>query len=155
MDDLFNQLMSDPAWVAQAKIDGQRAMWDGDGGLWSHRGIAIKRSSRVLSALSRFAQPLDGEFVPVKGQQEGTYWVFDLPDHRGTLDERVAALRHLVCEYEGSGLIEMIPSDVTWSDVDEGGWEGLVFKNRLSRYPKALRVGTTKGCWVKYRAAWL
>jgi len=153
-DDLFNQLAQDEAWVAQAKLDGQRAIWDGKT-LWSRRELPITRAPKVLEALAGLDVTLDGEFVPDKGQPTGTYWVFDLPDHRGNLEERWAALRKLMSGFSGISGIELAPSGVDWTDVVKMAWEGLVFKRRDSRYVKAINPGKTVASWVKYRAEWL
>jgi ATP-dependent DNA ligase len=162
LDDLFAQLTADPKWVVQAKMDGQRAVWDPDsptggnrGTLWSRRELPI-HSPSVLAVLNEVDEVLDGEFIPVKGGRgSGTYWVFDLPDHRGYLPERWAALEALVKSLGVPDLVRLCPSGVEWPEVEANGWEGVVFKRLASKYPKAMTPNNTTPKWVKYRAEWL
>ena len=162
LDGLFAQLTADPKWVAQAKMDGQRAVWDPDaptggnrGTLWSRRDRPI-HSPRVLPVLNEVGVTLDGEYIPVKGGRGlGTYWVFDLPDHPGYLPERWAALEALVTSLGVPDLVRLCPSGVEWSEVEENGWEGVVFKRLLTKYPKSMTPNKTTPWWVKYRAEWL
>ncbi|MGB1563892.1 MAG: DNA ligase [Sinimarinibacterium flocculans] len=98
-------------WISE-KLDGVRGYWDGsrlltrgghrirtpdwytagwphvplDGELWIGRG----RFDEV-SGIVRREQPEDGAWQRVR------YMVFDLPAHPGTFDERLAALRDLIC----------------------------------------------------------
>ena len=98
-------------WISE-KLDGVRGYWDGsrlltrgghrirtpdwytagwphvplDGELWIGRG----RFDEV-SGIVRRQQPEDGAW------QRVSYMVFDLPAHPGTFDERLAALRDLIC----------------------------------------------------------
>jgi ATP-dependent DNA ligase len=149
------QLENDPDWVAQAKINGQRAVWHPPTKtLWSRGDKPIVRSPEVLAALASVRDCVDGEFVPVVGKQKGTYWMFDLPDHRGTYEERLKAVAELVKKIN-SPVIKLAPPHIDWLDVDLNEWEGVVFKRLASKYPKAGVDGKTTPDWVKYRAEWL
>jgi ATP-dependent DNA ligase len=152
-DTLYNQLASDPNYVCQAKLNGQRAVWE-DGVLWSRSDRPITRAPLVLEALRGWDTALDGEFIPVKGEQDGIFWVFDLPDHKGTLVERWETLEALITDIN-SPHVRLCPTEVIWSQVDAEGWEGVVFKQRASKYQKAYVSGKTYAGWVKYRAEWL
>jgi ATP-dependent DNA ligase len=155
MDSVFERLMLDPGWVAQAKLNGRRAIWDGDGVLWSRQHNKINSiAPSVVEALEGCTQVLDGEFIRTKGASDGVFWIFDLPDHPGTLTERWEALCELMSIYTGTGL-RLCPSEVTWVDVEENSWEGIVLKKRNSGYVKPPRDGKLLACWIKYRAEWL
>jgi len=158
LDGLFLRLAEDPKWVTQAKLDGQRAIWDpNQARLWSRRETPITGPSLVLEALSQITVPLDGEYVPVKGShgRDGTYWVFDLPEHKGPLSERWEALSFLLKGLDAPGLVNLCPSNVDWAEVTPNSWEGVVFKRCCSPYVKAMRPDKTTPSWVKYRAEWL
>ena len=138
----YRALASDPAWVCQAKIDGWRAVWDGDA-LRTRSGKPIRIPPQVRDALPA-GVVLEGEWEPTRGR----LWLFDAPTHPGTLRERWAALQGLFCASE---CVQPIPHGVTWDQVEPHGWEGVVWKRLDSRYPCA---GVTWD-WIKYRAEWL
>jgi ATP-dependent DNA ligase len=101
---------------------------------------------------------LDGEYLTVTGtsRREACFYPFDLPDHhRLSLSERWPLLMEMLAPMQGSGLVEPCPSNVSWEDVVEHGWEGVVFKRLGSRYKRAIVPGKTVASWVKYRAEWL
>lgn len=140
---LYRRLARDPAWVAQAKLDGHRAIWDGRA-LWSRQGRRITRAPAAVAALAGLDITLDGELM-----RSGVYWVFDLPDHAGVLAERWVGLEEIVAGLD-SEFVQLMPSGVCWADVGPAGWEGVVVKRLASRYP----LSPTPN-WIKYRAVWL
>lgn len=159
LDDLYLRLEADPAWVCQAKLDGRRALWDGER-LWSRQGNLLDLCEPMLALLEEHAPGvmLDGEYMTVKGthRKEACFFPFDVPDHhRLPLQERWMHLIDVLAPMEGSGLVEPCPHDVSWGDVDRHGWEGVVFKRVNSRYERGIRPGKTVASWVKYRAEWL
>lgn len=158
-DDYFNRLAASPDWLCQAKIDGQRTLWvpdspapgGGRGVLWSRRELPILRAPQVREALNLVEDVLDGELVV---GDKPTYYVFDLPDERGSLQERVSKVARLVDSIK-SPVVKVCPMNVTWPDVGICGWEGVVFKRRSSKYVKGSSPDKTTAHWIKYRAEWL
>lgn len=138
LDRLYMQLDSDPDWTCQAKINGQRGIWDGRA-LWHRTGLRVY--DRAITDWLPSGTMLDGEI------KDGTFWAFDMPDVNAPLDVRLAALADLG--------IERVPMDVEWAAVKRNGWEGVVFKRLSSLYPRPNREGVTFPGWVKYRAEWL
>ena len=139
------QLASDDRWMCQAKLNGRRAVWDGQI-LWSRQGNPLE--SRVTDALRGFASCLDGEFL------NDTFYPFDIADSPLPLAERWEMLDWVVREIDSPYIIRC-PVATTWEDVDLHQWEGVVFKKRTSKYHKAMKDGVTTPDWVKYRAEWL
>jgi ATP-dependent DNA ligase len=82
-----------------------------------------------------------------------TFFAFDLPDHGGDFRQRLDALERLVKSANRPGL-QICPTTREWADVAKYEWEGVVFKNLNSLYPKAMQDGKTTPHWVKYRAEW-
>jgi ATP-dependent DNA ligase len=141
LDGLFRKLMVDPMWVCQAKLDGRRAIWDGQT-LWSRQGNRLPKHN-----LDGIPVTMDGEWM------DDTFHAFDLPDHGGGLRERWADLTALVEQYRRPGLA-LCPLTTEWADIQQWGWEGVVFKRWSSLYPKSMQDGKTTAEWVKYRAEW-
>ncbi len=141
LDAHYQRLARDPEWVCQAKIDGWRAV--------AHRGVLRTRTGNpidapaVVSALPAHLA-IEGEWH----KPSGTFYAFDLPQHPGSYAERWRALVEALTPCQA---VQLIPHRVTWADVAEHGWEGVVFKWLPGRYPNA---GVTP-VWMKYRAAWL
>lgn len=159
MDDLYLRLAEDPKWVCQAKLDGRRALWDGSR-LWSRQGNPLDLCEPLVSLLRTHSGgvELDGEYVTVTGtgRREACFWVFDIPTyHKMPLEGRWELLELTLAPMMGSGYVELCPSEVSWEDVAEHEWEGVVFKKRDSRYKRGISPGKTVGSWIKYRAAWL
>ena len=159
LDDLYLRLAEDPDWVCQAKLDGRRALWDGDR-LWSRQGNLLELCEPITALLREHASgvELDGEYLTVKGtgRREACFYPFDIPTHFSKmLDARWELLEGVVKKMSGTGYVELCPSEVSWEDVEEHAWEGVVFKKRTSKYKRGITPGKTVGHWVKYRAEWL
>lgn len=135
-------------WISE-KLDGVRGYWDGsrlltrgghrirtpdwytagwphvplDGELWIGRG----RFDEV-SGIVRRQQPEDGAWQRVR------YMVFDLPAHPGTFDERLAALRDLICRLRIDWLQPVaqfrldspVALEAWLADIVSAGGEGLM-----------------------------
>ncbi len=142
-------------WVSE-KLDGVRARWDG------HH--LISRSGHVFSAPSWFIDgfpdiALDGELWMARGRYEDTSsivrkkvphtgWrnirlmVFDLPEHGGTFDQRLLAMRGLT-ELANSPYLAVIEQRTVNSNLelqqwlqkvlDQGG-EGLMLHRKTAQY---------------------
>ena len=69
LDPFFQELMADPAWMSQAKLDGRRAVWDGHGVLWSRQGNNINEiAPSVVQAMASIKTEVDGEFIRTLGE---------------------------------------------------------------------------------------
>ena len=142
----MQRLASDPAWMAQAKIDGWRARWR-DGELRSRAGMRLHQCPALIAELQDRAAGLwiDAEITFSGSKADAQLWCFDLPGLALPLQERLTALRQ-ICE--GGKRMRLIPCDVQWQDVEREAWEGLVFKRRASAYPRTKITAD----WIKYRA---
>lgn len=155
LDAFFQKLATDHTYVCQAKLDGQRTLWDpSTKTLWSRRGLRIHKAPEIVKALAGVNITLDGELVLGSCNQ---YFLFDLPDHKGTLDERwesLASLHDSMGE-DARNVIHLCPRDVQWENVRSAGWEGVVFKKRTSPYVKSGQPDSTTAHWIKYRLEWM
>lgn len=143
---VMQRLASDPAWMAQAKIDGWRARWR-DGALRSRAGMLLHQCPALIAELQEHAAGLwiDAEITFSAGDKaDAQLWCFDLPALALPLHERLEVLRG-ICE--AGNRMRLIPCDVAWQDVEREAWEGLVFKRRDSAYPRTKVTDS----WVKYR----
>ena len=142
-------------WVSE-KLDGVRARWDGS--------QLISRNGKVFAAPSWFtkdfpAVSLDGELWMKRGQYEDVSsivrrkrphdgWrairmmVFDLPQHGGTFDQRVMAMKRLGRQNDSPYLVIIEQQTVASEEVlmqrmqaiiDHGG-EGLMLHRKTARY---------------------
>lgn len=147
---LYRQLVDDSDWVCEAKMNGKRCLW-ADDTVWSRSGLVHTRNAEVRQLLEQHFSgiDIDGELMP----QDNVFWMFDLPNHPGTYDQRRAALAALIAKVD-SPHIRLMPL-VTWEDVDKNGYEGVVFKRRDSLYEKGIQPGQTTRKWMKFRAEWL
>lgn len=142
-------------WVSE-KLDGVRARWDGthlvsrggnifatpdwfiqglpstamDGELWTGRG-----RYEEVSSIVRTQQPHDG-------WRSVRFLIFDLPEHGGTFDERVQAMKHLVGRHQWP-YVDLIEQFLVKSEeeltqrlhnvMDQGG-EGVMLHRKTARY---------------------
>ncbi len=142
-------------WVSE-KLDGVRARWDGqqllskngykfsapawfteqfpdvvmEGELWMQRQSYEKISS------------ITSQHSPHNGWRQIRLMLFDLPEHGGTFNQRVSAMRQLVVTID-SDYLRMIPQfRVTdqqqlmqrLNDVVDGGGEGLMLHHQSAYY---------------------
>ena len=143
-------------WVSE-KLDGVRAWWDGEA-LYSRQGNRFNAPAAFLEGFPNIA--LDGELWMGRGtferlsgivRQQQTrehawrgvrYMVFDLPDHPGTFDQRLARLGQLLGATETSriGLVEQfrVADDAELMAVLDrivaSGGEGLMLRKGDSYY---------------------
>jgi len=163
-DGLYQKLASSSDWMCQAKINGKRGIWDGHK-LWSRSGelVTIEKARDVYAELEGCPTVFDGELLtsgtPGLRTDDGKalFLVFDLPDHPGTLDERVRDLTEIFStEFNTSRNVRMCPMNVSWAEVEAFNWEGVVFKRRNSLYIKGRKgPGQEVPAWIKYRKEWL
>ena len=153
--------LSPDDWCAEPKIDGARVVVC-RAGIFTRHGTPLTKS-KGLDALAGIigkdffqaagSLTLEGEWV----QRIGKLWLFDLPDHLGTHDERVATLADVVGKI-GGGALEMprvyenFPK--AYADWKLAGHEGIVMKRRASRYRKCDKPGTEIRDWLKHRYCW-
>lgn len=143
-------------WVSE-KLDGVRALWDGEA-LYSRRGNRLAAPSWFVQGFP--ATPLDGELWMGRGTFEALsgavrrrvadngawrsvrYMVFDLPGHAGSFDER---LRRLTALLDGidSPYLELVEQFrvseheelmVAVQRVVARGGEGLMLRRANSRH---------------------
>jgi ATP-dependent DNA ligase len=147
LGDLYRRLEADEAWICQAKLNGKRALWDGQF-FWSRQGNRL--DGKLADQLRQLFPDivLDGELVG------DVYWVFDCAEVGLTLDDRLAIVRSVVGPQENESL-RICPIVSRWEEVNENKWEGVVFKRRSSKYLRAATQGKETTDWVKFRAEWL
>ena len=143
-------------WVSE-KLDGVRAWWDGEA-LYSRRGNRFNAPAAFVEGFPGVA--LDGELWMGRGTFERLsgivrrqptrehgwrgvrYMVFDLPDHPGTFDQRLARLKTLLGAAETSsiGLVEQfrVADDAELmamlDRIVASGGEGLMLRKGDSYY---------------------
>ena len=143
-------------WVSE-KLDGVRAWWDGEA-LYSRRGNRFNAPAAFVEGFPGVA--LDGELWMGRGTFERLsgivrrqptredawrgvrYMVFDLPDHPGTFDQRLARLREMFGTTETStiALVEQfrVADDAglmaVLNRIVASGGEGLMLRKGDSYY---------------------
>ncbi len=144
-------------WISE-KLDGVRARWDGK--------QLISRGGNIFAAPIWFtagfpAIPLDGELWMARGRYEDTSsivrkktphegWrdirlmLFDLPEHGGSFDQRVMAMKHVVQQTQSQYLLMIDQQTVTNEEelrqqfqavLDLGG-EGLMLHRKTAHYAR-------------------
>lgn len=144
-------------WWVSEKLDGVRGWWTGE--------QLISRRGNVFAAPDWFTEGwpsdvvLDGEIFggrgnfnetsgivrraqPHQGWKKLVYFVFDLPEHGGTYEERMEALEKLV-EKVDSPYLAVVPRmklesadqlDNALAVIQEAGGEGMMIVSPGSRY---------------------
>ncbi|MBZ9612290.1 DNA ligase [Rheinheimera maricola] len=143
-------------WVSE-KLDGVRAYWDGK--------QLISRGGNVIAAPAWFVadfppQPLDGELwlgrnkfaetlsivskqQPVDSEwQQIRYYLFELPQAKGSFTERINALQRLVAQ-QNSRYLMLVPQfriadqaalAAKLSELEQAGAEGLMLHHQDALY---------------------
>ena len=142
-------------WISE-KFDGVRARWDGS--------QLVSRGGHVLAAPPWFTKnfptmPLDGELwvgreryeevssivrraLPHEGWRKIRFLVFDLPEHGGSFDQRVVAMKRLAVQVESPFLKVVEQQSLAGEEalmirlqavIDMGG-EGLILHRKAARY---------------------
>jgi ATP-dependent DNA ligase len=148
------------AWSMEAKVNGYRVLAKAHG-VWTRQGTPLTKSKglqRVVALLARWpwqqAPVVEGEYEPRAGQ----LWLFDLPDHAGSYQQRVQVLAQLLRRLAQPGLVAMPRTTVDfrcfYEQCRHAGWEGVVVKRRASRYAKCCRPDTLCRDWIKRRFSW-
>ena len=145
-------------WVSE-KLDGIRAWWDGES-LYSRQGNRFNAPAAFVEGFPKAA--LDGELWMGRGTFEQLsstvrrqvtrddawrgvrYMVFDLPEHAGNFDQRLARLRELLSTTETSriGLVEQFrvadESELmaVLDRIVASGGEGLMLRKGDSYYQR-------------------
>ncbi len=146
-------------WALEVKINGCRVIVSA-GQVWTRQGTPLSRpkgAQRVLALAGGLGCTVEGEWVNATGK----LWLFDLPDHPGSYDERRAALSDLLSttHYPLPTLVGLVPRALGsfaafYAACKIEGFEGVVAKRRLSHYPKCPRPDTLTRDWLKRRFAW-
>ncbi len=152
-------------WVMSEKLDGIRAYWDGEN--------LISRGGKIIYAPQWFTKSypnfeLDGELwskrgdfenissivrdkIPTKEWQEIKYYIFEVPNAKGDLFERLAKVKKIQ-----SSVIKLIPQieikdkehlKLFLKEIESYGGEGVVVRDPKVPYinkrtSKALKVKT-------------
>jgi ATP-dependent DNA ligase len=160
-------------WSLCAKMNGCRVIIQA-GRIFTRQGTPLtkpKGSERLAALLScdlpANAITLEGEWC----DSIGRLYLFDLPGHPGTYDQRRAELGNIVRLIAWEPHITLMPAvcglnacnhpanlEMSFREAyrwwREQGAEGVVLKRRLSRYQKCQRPGTVIRDWLKYRFSW-
>jgi DNA ligase-1 len=152
-------------WVSE-KLDGVRARWDGK--------QLLSRGGHVFTTPAWFTKdfpaiPLDGELWVgrerfeetasiVRKQQPHEGWrtvrlmVFDLPEHGGTFDERVFAMKHLGTQVHSPHLTIIEQESFASEDALRQGLQAAIAqggyrpgKGKFSGHVGSLKVRTDQG----------
>lgn len=143
-------------WLMSEKMDGVRAYWDGHQ-LISRGGVVFAAPSWFTEGLPPF--PLDGELwskrgefsnivsivkkqEPHDGWKELTYNVFDVPQEKGGLVQRLVKLEYYL-KLNQADYVRIV-KQITCNNeeelqsflhtIEEGGGEGVVIRNPSSPY---------------------
>lgn len=151
LNGLFFELLEDPDWACEAKLNGKRGHWDGET-LWSRTGNKLYDKVALAEYLAAHypGTPLDGEIVG------DFFWIFDLPGMaEEPYRERRTALQALweadVSVMGEKSLVRLTPYVADWSDVEDNLYEGVVFKRLESRYKMHSTPGKKIADWIKFR----
>ena len=144
-------------WVMSEKLDGVRGYWDGKK-LFTRQQIALNPPAYFTAHFPDFA--IDGELFSARNQfaqissivrsQEDKGWhqlklfVFDVPDAKGDLFERLAVLKAYLREHPEAPIeiIEQIPVKNSahikefLAQVESLGGEGIVLRNPEAPYER-------------------
>lgn len=142
-------------WLMSEKLDGVRGYWDGQK-LYSRRGYAFNPPEYFTRGFPPFA--LDGELYSARGEFEkisgivragkDTGWselklhVFDVPEAKGTLPERMAVLEKYLQKTPAAhiAVIAQYPAESHenvrrfLAEIEAGGGEGVVVRNAAAPY---------------------
>ena len=144
-------------WVMSEKLDGVRGYWDGKQ-LFTRGGITLSPPKDFLAEFPPFA--IDGELFSQRDQfaeissivrsQQDKGWhklklhVFDVPDAKGNLFERLAQLKIYLAQHPTAPIeiIEQIPIENSQhiqqflQQVEQQKGEGIVIRNPNAPYER-------------------
>lgn len=141
-------------WLISSKIDGDRVILRGPHA-WTRQGVELSMRGKgripLLQLAARLPQDMtfDAEWV----QEQKTLYLFDLPDHGGTLDERLTDLGAIVEAVNHPLILNMPVAFCRFEEAYEnwkGIAEGVVVKKRKSKYQKCKKPCTIRE-WLKRR----
>lgn len=148
-------------WWVSEKLDGVRAFWDGQGGLWSRLGKPFAKAPADFLARLPQGVPLDGELYlgrkmfndtirAIKGHAGWAsvcYNVFDAPDHPGPVEDRWLKASQATQDSDVASVVRQIKCKsaahlgVMLRAVESLGGEGLMLRQAGSLYePKRSRT---------------
>ena len=150
-------------WLVSEKLDGQRCLWDGKGGLWTRTGNVVYAPQFLVDALPADVA-LDGELWLGRGNFQAlmsivrrqdrpeaewrkvTFVVFDAPRAPGGIGDRLEAARAAIATKPAApGLVRLLEHEVVrdalhvrtkQQEVEANGGEGLML-----RHPTAAHRG--------------
>jgi ATP-dependent DNA ligase len=143
-------------WAMEPKVDGIRVIIVA-GEPFTRQGspLSLGKGAALLRKLvAGIPETLDAEWVP----GDGEFYLFDLPDHPGSYDDRRRAMieieerriprLHLMASYTCN-----FPNIYKIVNRDNFA-EGVVLKRRHSLYTKQARSNTETRDWLKRRFVW-
>ena len=151
-------------WSMECKVDGIRVLVLPGGDVWTRHGSRItkyKGMHLVRKATDSLDTKIDAEWEFRGGIM--VLHIFDLPDHPGTYDERVAEIPALIAAIgplssDGVSVQPIMRATGPFRDHYEAwksaGHEGVVVKRRASLYSRMPREKMETRDWVKYRFSW-
>ncbi len=149
-------------WWVSDKLDGIRAYWDGQGGLWSRLGKRFVKAPQAWLAQLPVDVPLDGELYlgPLRfndtvravkgcdGWQELRYVVFDAPADPQGYENRI---RHAAEQWRDvTPVVECNGLEHLWSALREAEAKGL--EGIMLRQPESLYVGKRSRTLLKVKS---
>lgn len=156
---VYNQVITSPDWVVEPKLDGWRCLVEyiADGvRAWTRHGNVQRLDAAAKAKLESLGLPegtvLDGELLgPRQAGAPQKFVAFDAPslDRDATYAERRAWLESV----PGLDLVPHLPSMAgSFIIALTEGHEGIVIKQRKSRYPYALgATGNETSHWLKVK----
>jgi ATP-dependent DNA ligase len=143
-------------WAMEPKVDGIRVIIVA-GEPYTRQGQALsqgKGAGHLRKIVAGIQETIDAEWVP----SECELWLFDLPDHPGTYDERRMDMiemenRRLPRLHLVASITANFPQIYDKLSRDNLA-EGVVLKRRSSLYAKQTRINTETRDWLKRRFAW-
>ena len=130
----FEEVIKDPRWVAEAKLDGYRGIYR-QGRLVTRQGKKMPGDiRRILTALAGMPDGtiLDGEVTDIHGSPK--FHVFDIPSAGGLLADRRKAIDSLHFNCHPVFVMHRIVKVEALLTAKLMGWEGVVFKRLDSTY---------------------
>jgi ATP-dependent DNA ligase len=143
-------------WAMEPKVDGIRVIIVA-GETYTRQGTVLspgKGAALLRKLVASVEETLDAEWVP----GDGELYLFDLPDHPGSYDDRRRAMieieeRRIPRLYLVGSYTVNFPQTYEVLRRDNFA-EGVVLKRRHSLYTKQARSNTETRDWLKRRFVW-
>lgn len=146
-------------WSCESKQNGARTICLPTGEMFTRHGTPITKHKGVhliRNATRGLPTTIDAEWC----MQAKVLFIFDLPDHSGIYDERIAEIPDViraVGALSDDGIsVQIIPRATGpfrdhYESWRAAGFEGVVLKRRNALYQKQFREGREISTWLKRR----